>query len=208
MEKINGTIKIYAQIITFLVIWGVIILLTVSISPFKLLEALKKLPQAISVYALLALLFVKWIWKWPFLKGWLIKVPNLQGTWTGELISDWINPETGKAIDPIPVVLVIRQSFLKIKCTLMTKESTSYSTTADFDCFSDTEICLAYNYTNRPLALIRDRSSIHDGATILKVIDKPKRMLVGEYWTNRKTKGEMKFTYYSTELKQQFFKRS
>lgn len=205
MEKINNTIKIHAQIFTFLIIWGAVLLISQSYTTIDLWTAVKQIPQAISIYAIIGIIFTKWLWRWKFLQGWLIKIPDLQGTWRGELKSDWINPETGKGIDPIPMVLVIRQTFSHIKCTLMTKESTSYSTTADINVVANGEdLYLTYNYTNRPKATIRDRSAIHDGASILKIISKPNKCLEGEYWTSRKTRGEMTLTFDSKELVEQF----
>lgn len=201
MEKINNTIKIHAQIFTFLIIWGVVLLISQSYTTIDLWTAVKQIPQAISIYAIIGIIFTKWLWRWKFLQGWLIKIPDLQGTWRGELKSDWINPETGKGIDPIPMVLVIRQTFSHIKCTLMTKESTSYSTTADINVVPNGEdLYLTYNYTNRPKATIRDRSAIHDGASILKIISKPNKCLEGEYWTSRKTRGDMALVFDSKDL--------
>lgn len=205
MEKINNTIKIHAQIFTFLIIWGAVLLITQTYSTIDLWTAIKQIPQAISIYAIIGIIFTKWLWRWKFLQGWLIKIPDLQGTWRGELKSDWINPETGKSIDPIPMVLVVKQTFSSIKCTLMTRESTSYSTTADINVVPNGEdLYLTYNYTNRPKATIRDRSAIHDGASILKIINKPNKCLEGEYWTSHKTRGEMTLTFDSKELVEQF----
>ncbi len=205
MEKINNTIKIHAQILTFLIIWGAVLLISQSYTTIDLWTAMKQIPQAISIYAIIGIIFTKWLWHWKFLQGWLIKIPDLQGTWRGELKSDWINPETGKGIDPIPMVLVIRQTFSSIKCTLMTKESTSYSTTADINVVPNGEdLYLTYSYTNRPKATIRDRSAIHDGASILKIISKPNKCLEGEYWTSRKTRGDMALTFDSKDLTEKF----
>lgn len=205
MEKINNTIKIHAQIFTFLIIWTIVLLVTKAYSTIDLWTAIKQIPQAISIYAIIGVMFTKWIWRWNLLQGWLIKIPDLQGTWRGELKSDWINPETGKGIDPILVVLVIRQTFSTIKCTLMTKESTSYSTTADINIVPNGEdLYLTYNYTNRPKATIRDRSSIHDGASILKIIQKPNKCLEGEYWTSRKTRGDMTLSFEDKNLAEKF----
>jgi len=205
MEKINNTIKIHVQIYTFLIIWVIVLLLNKLYSTVDLWVAIKQIPLAISVYAIIGVIFTKWIWRWQFLQGWLIKIPDLQGTWRGELTSDWINPETKKGIDPIPVVLVIRQTFSTIKCTLMTKESTSYSTTADINIIlSGDDLYLTYNYTNRPKAIIRDRSAIHDGASLLKIIQGPNKCLEGEYWTSRKTRGDMNVVFESKNLIEKF----
>lgn len=205
MEKINNTIKIHAQIITFLIIWGIVLLISKTYTTIDLWSALKQVPQAISVYAIIGIIFTKWLWRWPLLQGWLIKVPNLQGTWRGELKSDWVDPNTGKLIDSIPMILVVRQTFSNIKCTVMTGESTSYSTTADINIVpSGEDLYLTYNYTNRPKATIRDRSEIHDGASILKIIKKPEMCLEGEYWTSRKTRGDISLKFESRNLVEKF----
>lgn len=204
MEKINNTIKVQVQIYTFLILWALVILATTSYSTVDLLVAIKQIPKAISIYVIMGIIFTRWIWRWSILQGWLIKCPDLQGTWKGVLRSDWINPETGKGIDPIPVILVVRQNFSSIKCTLMTRESTSYSTTADINVMHGGEdLYLAYSYTNRSKATIRDRSPIHDGAATLK-INKKAKALEGEYWTSRKTRGEMHLEFFSKDLLESF----
>jgi hypothetical protein len=204
MEKINGEIKAHIQIIVFLIIWAAILFVLGSISPFDWVAAIRELPEAIALYVIAGIIFVKWVWRWPFLNGWLVKMPDLQGTWKGELRSDWIDPQTKKGIPPIPATLVIKQDFSQIDCVLMTKESESYAVSANFNLAPGKDLYLAYSYTNRPKTNIRDRSPIHDGAALLKVIQKPSLALEGEYWTNRKTKGEMSFHFASKEFSEKF----
>lgn len=205
MEKVNHTVKIYIQVITFLIIWGAILLFKNFYSTHDLLLALKQIPTAITIYVVLGIIFNQWIWRWRLLQGWLIKLPYLQGTWRGELRSDWIDPKTGKGIDPLSVILVIKQTFTSINCTLMTKESTSYSAAADIvRMYGSEDLYLSYTYTNRPKAAIRDRSEIHDGATILKIIKKPSLALEGEYWTSRRTRGDLVLSFESRELMERY----
>jgi hypothetical protein len=205
MEKVNQTVQLYAQMITFLVVWVAVIVAAGIFSTVDLWAVVKSVPTAISIYAVIALVFTQWVWRWKIFQGWLIKIPDLQGTWRGKLKSDWIDPATQQAIAPIPVVLVIRQTFSTISCALMTKESSSYSTTAAINLAPDNkDLYLTYNYTNRPKATIRDRSAIHDGASILKIIKRPTRMLEGEYWTSRKTRGEIILNFESKSLVERF----
>lgn len=205
MNKIDNKIKTYTQIISFLIIWSTIVIFSGTYDPKNLLPAIKQIPQAIGVYAIAGLIFTKWIWRWKALQGWLIKIPDLQGTWRGELESDWIDPVTNKGIAPIPITLVIRQTFSDIKCTLMTGESSSYSSTAEIgQAFGGEDLYLTYIYTNRPKATVRERSEIHEGATTLKIIRKPSLSLEGDYWTDRKTRGRMKLSFQSKELVEKF----
>ncbi|MES2225764.1 MAG: hypothetical protein V4480_03070 [Patescibacteria group bacterium] len=201
MEKVNGKVQMYVQIITFLFVWILVLIFTQPNQTWDLINALKEVPTAISIYAVLSLLFVKWLWRIPILHPWLVKIPNLNGTWRGVLKSDWVNPVTGKNIEPIPVLLTIKQDFSNLHCVLMTKESTSYSVVADinFGLGGDTS-CLSYTYTNRSKASIRDRSPIHDGAAILKIIKNPQISLEGEYWTSRKTKGDINVILESRKI--------
>lgn len=205
MEKVNNTIKYYVQIITFLIIWGVILLVKDIYSTNDIVLALKQIPTAITFYVVAGFLFTRWIWRWNLLQGWLIKVPDLQGTWRGELRSDWVDPETDNRINPIPIMIIIKQTFSSIKCTLMTNESTSYSTAADIVMmYGNEDLFLSYTYTNRPKAAIRERSQIHDGATVLKIIKKPSLALEGEYWTSRKTRGDIVLRLETRALAERF----
>jgi hypothetical protein len=205
MERINRAVAIYAYLLTFLLIWGIVLLVSHWIEPLTVVTALQRLPVAVTLYAFAGIAFTRWIWKWKCWQGWLVYVPNLQGTWRGELRSDWVDPSTQLGIEPIPVLLTIRQTFLTTSCTLMTAESRSYSIAADFNRpFGDSEICLTYLYTNRPKAIVRDRSAVHDGAAMLQIIKEPTRRLEGEYWTSRKTRGELSLTFKSPRLAERF----
>jgi hypothetical protein len=55
---------------------------------------------------------------------------------------------------------------------------------------------------------MRDRSTIHDGASILRIISEPQRALEGEYWTNRRTTGELSLSFKSARWWRRFRKAS
>jgi len=170
-------------------------------------EAFKALPDVVSVDLVVWGLFVKWGWKLPMFQGWLVPFPVLEGTWHGTLKSTWINPETSKPLGEIPMVLVIKQTFTTICCTIhtFTQESSSQSYAASFliDEESGTKQ-LVYVYTNRPKAGVRHRSPVHDGTALLRVIENPGKMLQGEYWTNRQTTGDIELKFRCKELLETF----
>ena len=203
MQNINKEHAVRIQLVTFALLWMATVLLTTTDQPLFNVDALKKLPTVISAYAVLHYIFVKWVWKWKWLQGWLIPYPNLQGTWRGELISSWVNPETKEKIAPIPFVFVIRQTFYEIKCSLYTKESESHSRTAQI-VEEDNALRLVFNYANVPKPSVRDRSTMHYGAASLKIVRVPTSCLEGEYWTSRKTDGEMVLEYASSKLEEKF----
>ena len=141
----------------------------------------------------------------PFFQGWLVPFPNLQGTWQGNLKTTWQNPETGEIPAPIPVILVIKQSFDTISCVMYTKESSSRSNAALLIEEDDSGIKeLSYNYTNTPELNARPHSPIHEGTGKLRIIRIPERSLCGEYWTNRKTTGEITLSFRSKQLLESF----
>ncbi len=119
--------------------------------------------------------------------------------------STWIEPATGKTLTPIPFTLVIKQSFLSISCTIYTKEASSASYSAKILIEKVAKVKqLVYHYTNRPQAAVRDRSEIHDGTALLDIIgDKPLKMR-GEYWTSRKTTGDIEIEFASKKLRESF----
>lgn len=194
----------YVHVATFLAVW--VLVLFFSGVEFRISwEALKKIPSAIGVYSLLLLTFTRWAWRWPLFRGWLVPYPDLEGTWTGTLDSTWEGPRPGRDKPPIPITLVIKQSFSSISCVLHSEESSSYSNTAQISQDDNSGmIRLSYNYTNRPKATIRERSEIHDGAAILRIIKKPSPALEGEYWTSRKTTGDVRLKFKSRRLSDGF----
>jgi hypothetical protein len=203
MKNMKREALLWVQLGGFVLIWAVLLFLTGTSLAINW-EAIKKFPDAVTVYVLLAFVFTKWLWRFKLFGGWLVPFPDLQGTWRGEFKSTW-SDSSGKRIAPISMILVIRQTFSSISCTVFTAESESYSTAAQITKDDDTgTIRLDYNYTNRPKATIRERSAIHDGAARLKIITSPLLRLEGEYWTSRCTSGEIAVDFQSRELAQSF----
>ena len=101
------------------------------------------------------------------------------------------------------MILVIRQTFSAITCTMFTAESQSDSRAAKIE-RDEEPVTISYNYTNRSKATIRHRSPIHDGAAHLRVVLTPTKMLEGEYWTGRCTTGTMKLNFRTKELFESF----
>jgi predicted pore-forming effector associated with SMODS systems len=195
MKNINEEALHWVQALAFIVLWLLFSLVTGEHEiSWKLLA---ELPHVVAVYAILAVVFVKWGWRLKFFHPWLVPFPNLQGTWEGEIKSTWVNPETGQSVPPIPSTLTIRQTFSSIACVLRTAESESESTAAQLSEAEGTGVVrLHYTYANRPQAGVRHRSEMHDGAAVLTLTVKQgePQSLEGPYWTSRRTTGDMKFS--------------
>jgi hypothetical protein len=109
-----------------------------------------------------------------------------------------MDPKAHQALRPIRAILVIRQDFLSISCAMHTRESDSYSNAALISLDDESgRLRLSFTYTNKPRATARDRMAIHYGAAILQIGDGPTRVLQGEYWTSRRTTGEISLKFQS-----------
>ena len=158
-------------------------------------------PKVAGIDLLLIAFFTSWGWKFGFLRGWLVRFPNLNGTWLGNIYSDWINPETGEKVPPIPVMLTINQSFSHISCMMHTSEMRSFSYSEGFNIDQEKQIKqIAYIYTSKPRISLNNRSLPHDGAIAFDIIEEPNYKLKGRYWTERKTTGEIELSFYSKKI--------
>lgn len=168
-------------------------------------NAIRKIPTVITIDFGVWLFFSKWAWKWKIFQGWLVPFPVLEGTWSGVMKSTWIDPATGKTATPIPFTLVIKQSFLSVSCAIYTKESSSTSYSSEILVDKETKRKqFIYHYANRPQASVRDHSEIHDGTAVLDIIGDKLLEMRGEYWTSRKTTGDIEIKFISKELREGF----
>ena len=182
MEGIRKEALIWASLLLGFWIW--VALLWATNTPLTISwEAIKKFPDVVTIYVFASWVFTKWLWRLQMFQGWLVRVPNLQGTWSGELQSTW-GRQGEQDLPPIRMILVIGQTFSSINCTMFTAESESDSRAARIERDSETKaVTISYNYTNRTLPEVRERSPMHDGAAHLKCVKVPHEALEGEYWT-------------------------
>ena len=145
-----------------------------------------QISTTISINAIIWLVFVKWIWKWRLFYPWLVPYPNLEGKWSGQLLSTYDDPNG----EEIATEISIHQTFFNIQVKIKTGESRSHSISARFDIDKDRGFeRLIYSYMNTPNADVRERSEIHHGTTMLNFEGFKVDNLEGNYWTDRKTTG-------------------
>ena len=149
------------------------------------------------------LLWDRWLWRWPGLRA-LASRPDLRGTWRGELRSDWSSPETHHREGPIEAYLVIRQTYSAVDVRMFSLESSSTSLSANIVTDAAGVHRLFVTYQNEPRALLRDRSPMHYGGALLTVRGDPVETLDGEYWTDRRTRGEAVFQARVEEVTHDF----
>lgn len=163
-------------------------------------EWLAPIGPSVTVGAAGLWLFDRWAWRQPGLRH-LLSRPVLHGTWHGELASSWVDPATAKKIDPDPdVFLVIRQRFWSVSARLLTNESSSSSLFAELTAGNDGVCQLLYIYVNHPQATVEHRSKAHYGAVVLTAPRNRGDGIEGQYFTGRKTTGDMRFRIHYPQL--------
>lgn len=135
--------------------------------------------EAIGVATFIMVFYERKLWRYNPCND----TPILYRKYSGTFTSSYDNIERSCSLE-------IRQTLLTISIIFITSESKSKSIIASIDDLHGEKV-LTYCYLNTTNALIRDRSPIHYGTSIL-CIDNP-RELKGQYYTDRKTTGDMKF---------------
>ncbi|QTN34147.1 hypothetical protein HZ994_18090 [Akkermansiaceae bacterium] len=163
----------------------------------------RKLPLAVTAELAGWFVFRKWLWRWKFLNPWLVIAPDLNGDWEGS-VTPVVNGGNGESPEAIPVRMTIRQTLTTFSCVVQTKEMTSRSFSAGFQIEPDSQRRqLTYSYESLPRAGVRDHSPVHFGTTRLEIDSEDPTEMTGEYWTNRRTKGELTFSRISASAKDQ-----
>jgi hypothetical protein len=152
---------------------------------------LKPLSTVTTVVLYAVMAFDLWLWKLPFLHGWFVKRPVIEGVWKVEIKSNWVNPANGAQIAPVEGYMIVRQTFSTLSMRLLTAESSSELVGTEIVCSSDGLNCVSGVYRNEPRFEVRDRSEIHYGAVWLKVFDERQKSIAGHYWTDRESAGEI-----------------
>jgi SMODS-associating 2TM, beta-strand rich effector domain len=144
--------------------------------------------SAVTAASLFVWFFDKWLWAWPPF-SWFVKRPDLRGTWHGEIVSGWINPQTNAPLPPIPAFVYVTETASTLYMRQFTAESESATLAASMLKDTDDADSVAVLYRNDSKAHVRERSPIHFGGMHLRVSGED--VLEGDYWTDRKTSGRI-----------------
>jgi hypothetical protein len=159
----------------------------------------------VTALTLFALAFEHVLWRLGALHGWFVSRPDLRGTWRVEVRSDWSIP-SGQNV--FVAYMGITQTLSKLQLHLMTAESDSWSFLEGIrQSPSGRGYQVSAMYSNKPRIDLRaDRSEMHQGALLLDTHGPPRRPLfmTGEYWTDRKTSGQLRLTDRSTTIATHF----
>lgn len=200
MRNTNLKASLWILLVLSAIIWFLFAYFT-GLNLSKISDFFGLIPEVITLDLIAITIFVKWLWRWKWFRGWLVPFPDLNGTWLGEIRSEWIDQEKSKKIPPIPAMLTVRQTFFYTSCVMQTKEMRSDSYGEEFQIDEERQIKqFIYSYVSRPKISLQERSNIHHGTVLFEVIGSPKMKLKGRYWTDRKTIGEMEFVFNSKKI--------
>lgn len=180
----NGQVKGFVEKIAWCAIILFILRCIISgktiITNFSIYDLFGFAGEAISGTAIIATLYEKWAWRYIPIEN----TPKLFKEYEGVFVSDYDNAERSARLE-------IKQTLLTVQVTLITGESRSKSISSSIDTILN-EKQLTYCYLNTPQAMVRHRSEIHYGTAML-CVENPNE-IHGQYFTDRKTTGDMKFT--------------
>ena len=182
-------LQVSALVFVVALLWGVsLVLQGIDVSP----ELLKPFSTVVGALVVFFAIFEHFLWKVPGINGWIVKRPNIAGTWKVTFQTTWKNPETGVAPGPAAAFMVVKQTFSHVTMTLLTKESSSQFVADALSLGPDGRFAAYGVYLNEPKAAVRHRSEIHYGALKLTLQGAPVTTMEGIYWTDRLTKGDLK----------------
>jgi hypothetical protein len=161
--------------------------------------------KVVSVDLLILGIFSTYLWRFKMFRGWLVPFPDLQGTWKGSIQTTWVDERKGELPDAVSAILTIKQSFLNISCVMRTEEMTSRSSYSGFMLDADKQLKrLIYSYESNPSPLVKVTSPQHYGTMMFEIVENPDLKMVGEYWTNRKTTGQIEMSFWQSDMLEYF----
>lgn len=138
----------------------------------------------------------KWGWKNKIIQI-KYKIPNLNGKWTGKLISKYEEIKDGNTegeLKEINIDLKINQTWKKISIILIAEDSESRSLTT-----SIIQTCgtwqINYQYLNEPKVHSSEEMIMHYGTAVLNFDEKEKTLKGYYYNKERDTSGEINLKY-------------
>lgn len=160
--------------------------------PDSYIKGLQPFGLSITASTIVWFLYDKWLWKFKVFHGWLTRLPNIQGCWKVEFISSFIDPNTGKAVNPTLGYAQIDQTSSQTKIRMYTAESMSESQFTEFQLDMKT-FKLSSQYLNRPQLRYQPNSGPHRGTSYYEIRGYNPKEFAGEYWTDRLTSGSVNF---------------
>ena len=147
-------------------------------------------PTVASFFGIILWIFDKFFWRMRIGPLSIAQIPDLSGTWVGEIHSSYQNMI-------VPVVIHIRQTWEEMSIELESETSFSRTETAEFNIDGNT---LSYTYQNEPKRY--GRTPEHKGDACLHLSSDYKK-LDGKYFTSKGSHnhGTISLTFLEREIK-------
>jgi hypothetical protein len=159
MRNANLKVSLWILLVLSAIIWFLFAYFA-GLDLSKISDFFGLIPEVITLDLIAITIFVKWLWRWKRFRGWLVPFPDLNGTWLGEIRSEWIDQEKSKKIPPIPAMLTVRQTFFYTSCVMQTKEMRSGSYGEEFQIDEERQIKqFIYSYVSRPKISLQEMRS-------------------------------------------------
>lgn len=163
-------------------------------------EGAVKIPTIVSIITFFWIFYISYGWKWPLIK-YIVYHENINGTWYGKYSSkDFTSNQTYEG----KIAVVIRQSFLRIDVTSLTKDYINYSFGEAFSHNSKNKTNqLIYLYYQSQFKPTDD--NIRKGTSELMLqINIDEKVLFGDFWTNHNSKGNLNLKKISSKHAKSF----
>jgi SMODS-associating 2TM, beta-strand rich effector domain len=190
---VNASTRVKVAIGIAAVIWFVVAILTHQTASTT---ALRTISIAGSAVTIIFLLYDRYLWRSPIVRTFTGK-PLVAGTWRGTLQSDYVPPGKSRPVPTIPAVIRVEQTDSNLYVTLFTNESQSVSDLGRLVRESDGRWRITWQYISSPRPPVRHRSNVHQGVCDVYLTGVYGEGLAGQYFTNRKTGGEVHFGEWS-----------
>ena len=184
MEKNQITSLVY----TTLIVCGIVLIANGIVIEETWINSLSLVS---GIVVLIALVFDRWLWKFRIFRDWLVKIPDISGTWQATLTTTWTRPNSNNPEPPLEGYFAIYQTHSTLHMKLMTKQSYSKVISAKIIPAPDESAMISVLYRNEPYIAYRESSPIHYGAMLLNVPSKKEASIKGSYWTDRATSGDI-----------------
>lgn len=177
-------ISVFSAMLIFLVL---IFLKKGHVIYLKNQDYISLITLTVTITNIIVILFISKLWKIKWINKTIVKIPNLNGKWSGKLKSSYQNRNSD-----IEVQMHIKQNFYRITTEFRTEKSNSKSIVCSF-AYDDEGMAqeLIYTYNNDPKMLEQFESPMHFGTVIFSWKDEFPICLEGRYWTSRGTKGDI-----------------
>lgn len=191
-SELQRLLKVYFGLVTTL---AICLYLALSFLGYEMLTAAwRAVSYSLTCITFLLGIFFKLAWKSPLIARWMRR-PIVHGVWRGTLSSDY--KKNNETYVKIPIIFVIRQTYLTISIESFTKYQEGESKLEALIQNGKTEATrLSYVFELR--RQYRGENKLTTGAGDLRLINESKQ-LKGHYWTNSPTFGELQLDLISRE---------